>query len=103
MDAYNTTRTESRVFLVILVVGILLGMVGNVMLFENTILYEGFHVTVDTQGRQVWTGQFTKNGVRLSTLYTELLLVMGSLFTAFVYDKDHTMMYFCKLSRDKRR
>jgi hypothetical protein len=98
LDACNTTRTESRVYFVIMIVALLLGMIGNMLLFENTILYEGYHVTVDTQGRQVWTGQFTKNGVRFSILYTELLLMMGSLFTAFVYDKDHTMMYFCKMS-----
>ena len=101
LDACNTTRTESRVYFVIMIVALLLGMIGNMLLFENTILYEGYYVTVDSQGRQVWTGQFTKNGVRFSILYTELLLMMGSLFTAFVYDKDHTMMYFCKLSRDK--
>ena len=64
-------------------------------------MYEGYSVKVDPQGRQVWTGQFTKNGIRLNVLYTQLLLLMGSLFTAFVYDKGHTQMYFCKLSRDK--
>ena len=101
LDACNTTPTETRVSLTILIFALLLAMIGNILFFENAMIYEGFSATVDSEGRQVWTGQFTKNGVRLNILNTVLLLLMGSLFTAFAYDKDHTKMYFCKLSRAK--
>ena len=100
-DTCNTTPTETQGSLSVMIFGLLLAMIGNILFFENAIIYEGFSATVDSDGRQVWTGQFTKNGVRLNILYTVLLLLMGSLFTAFAYDKDHTKMYFCKLSRAK--
>ena len=101
LDICNTTPTESRVSFGIVIFGILLGMVGNMLWFENTIIYEGFHATVNPQGRQVWTGRITKNGLRLNILYTMLLLQMGSLFTAFFFDQDHNKLYFVKSSRDK--
>ena len=85
----------------IITFGLLFALIGNVLFFQNAIMFEGFHATVDFQGRQVWTGQLTKNGVRRNIMSTEVLLVMGSLFTAFRHDKDHAKMHFCKLCQLK--
>ena len=92
LDACNTTKKESQFSFAFMIFGVMAGIIGNTLFFENAIVYEGYSVKVDPQGRQVWTGQFTKNGIRLNILYTQLLLLMGSLFTAFVYDKGHTQM-----------
>jgi hypothetical protein len=101
IDACNTTPTETRVSFIIMIVAQLMGVIGNMIFFDNAIIHEGLFATVDSQGRQVWTGQISKNGVRLNILYSEVVLLMGSLFTAFAYDQDHTQMYFSKLCRDK--
>jgi hypothetical protein len=101
MDTCNTTAAESRIALAILIVTLLLATFANLFFYDNVILYEGFYATVDLKGRQVWTGQITKNGLRLNILYSQTLLLLGSLTTAVLFDKDHVKMYHCKCSRDK--
>ena len=103
LDLCNASPAESKVSLAISAVGCLLGIVGNTFLFENVIMHEGFRATMDDQGREVWTGQWTRSGVRISCLSSVLFLLLGSLFTAFVYDADHSRLYFVQRSRRKHQ
>ena len=75
-----------------------MALIGNAFLFDNAVLFEGASFQVESHNRTVYTGLYTKNDVRINLMWTELVLVLSSLFTAFFYDSHHESMYFVKVS-----
>ena len=101
LDACNASPLETRVSFGLLVLGTVAGIFFSMFVWDDHVIHRGFKSTVDINGNEVWTGQFTKNGLRIGVFSSLLSLLLGSLVTAFAYDGDHSRMYFVKVSVKK--
>ena len=79
-------------YLALLFVGIVGGFIGNLVLFADVPVFDGFRV--DDSGTKY--GVYTKNEVRRGMYFTLFILVLSSLKDSY-YDRDHVRMYFGKI------
>ena len=77
----------------------LAGLVGCSYLYADVVLYEGVSYAVDSSNRTIYTGRVTKNGVRINCLWAEMVLVLSTLCTVLLYDRDHDRYFFLQVNR----
>jgi hypothetical protein len=100
LDACDSTQTESRCTITMLLFACICGIAACTFVFTDTIIFKGFRVTVTRSGEKENSGQFTTNGVQANVLFTVLFLLLGGLCSSLM-DPGHKLMYFLKAFKSK--
>jgi hypothetical protein len=97
-DMCDTSRAETVVSVLILTLGMMYAMVGNVFLqWPDAIVFEGFRLQQDPP---LALGSLTKNEIRRSCATSGLMLLLKSLCSSF-YDRRHERMLLVKRAQHK--